>query len=613
MSFRATTDAEILRNALGEGRWERANRELLAKTITELWFEDVLYPEVLEPGGTEGAGGTGDPTYRLTLGDRSVTFTARARILGHHRVDPASLETDDGRPLPDVPDLLAEVGPSLGMDPSTLANAVIEITNTLVADCHQLADGRPVRELLDADPIDLEANLRAHPWIVANKGRLGFDVADLHAYAPESRAEFRLQWLAVRADRADLRLSSGLDQRSLLEAQLGIDGFDALELRLADEGLSLDEVVIIPVHPWQWKERIAPLYAADIARGDIVALGNLGVVGPTYRAQQSIRTLVDVDHPWRRYLKVALGILNTSVYRGIPRQRALVAPELSAWFCGLVDQDPFLQETGLVLLGEVASVSVAHPAFEVIPDVPYQHTELLGAIWRDSVDQHLEVGERAITLAALLHRDPDGVSFVAALVERSGLDPQAWVDALHEATLPPLAHVLYRYGAAFSPHAQNCLIVLRNDIPVRLVVKDFVDDAMISCEDLPELADLPPAVRDALGGGLEGQLLVQWLQGGLLVCVHRYLSEIFEDDLDLPETAFWASAACTLHRYQDRFADDLEDRYALFEIDAPVFVKLCLNRVRMFERGYDDDAERPLASASGVIENPLFHEVPADA
>ena len=53
---------------------------------------------------------------------------------------------------------------------------------------------------------------------------------------------------------------------------------------------------------------------------------------------------------------------------------------------------PFLRETGLILLGEVASVSVAHRAFERSTDVPYQHTELLGAIWRESVEGYLRAG-----------------------------------------------------------------------------------------------------------------------------------------------------------------------------------------------------------------------------
>ena len=94
---------------------------------------------------------------------------------------------------------------------------------------------------------------------------------------------------------------------------------------------------------------------------------------------------------------------------------------MSAWLQERCAGDPFLRETGLILLGEVASVSVAHRAFELIEDVPYQHTELLGAIWRESVEGYLAPGERAISLAALLHRDPAGVGFVEPLIARSGL------------------------------------------------------------------------------------------------------------------------------------------------------------------------------------------------
>ena len=155
------------------------------------------------------------------------------------------------------------------------------------------------------------------------------------------------------------------------------------------------------MHPWQWDHRIQQLYAGDIARGRIRFLGERD---GRWLPQQSIRTLADADHPERHHLKLALSILNTSVWRGLPRDRTLAAPRLSEWLQERVLSDAFLRETGVILLGEVASVSVAHPAFETVADVPYQHTELLGAIWRESVERYLADGERAISLAALLHR-----------------------------------------------------------------------------------------------------------------------------------------------------------------------------------------------------------------
>ena len=353
--------------------WERANRELIAKLLTELEFEELLHP-------VEGE------EWSLSLdGSLALHYRAQRRALGHARVDPASLRaTRDGiaGPLPDAVEVVALGAPALGVDPSTTAGLIGEISSTLLSDVHQLEHGRPAAELIDLDPLELEGELRGHPWIVASKGRVGFSAEDLARYAPEASQPVPL--LAVAVEGADWR------------------------------GAEVGDVV--PVHPWQWTNRIQPLYAGDIARGRIRVVGELE---GRWLPQQSIRTLADADHPERHHVKVALSILNTSVYRGLPRDRTLAAPALSAWLKTRVASDPFLG--GLIMPGEVASVSVAHRAFELVPDVPYQHTELLGAIWRESVERYLRSDERAISMAALLHRDPAGVAFVEPLIARSGL------------------------------------------------------------------------------------------------------------------------------------------------------------------------------------------------
>jgi len=580
----------------GGAAWARANRELLAKLLGELTFEEVLHPDVA-PDADDAA----RATLTQPLGGLTVTARAVRRSLGHWRVEPASLRAHDATTgaevrLPEAAHVVAVGAPAAGADAPTAAGLVAEVTATVVSDAVQLHRGRRAEELLDADAIELESELRGHPWIVAAKGRIGFDAQDLDAYAPEARRELQLHWLAVDPGRIDVRSVPGLDHDTVVDEQLGAQ--EASRLRAAAPSGS----VLLPVHPWQWRERIVALHAGDLASGSIT---HLGLAAPRYRPRQSIRTLADVADPLRREVKLPLSILNTSVHRGLPRDRALAAPVLTTWLTGCVRDDPFLVESGLVLLGEVASASVAHREFEAIPGVPYQHTELLGAIWREPVAAHLLPGERAIPLAALFHADPHGTSLIELLVARSGLAVDDWVRTLHEVTLPPLCHVLYRYGATFSPHGQNCLVVLRDDVPVRLVVKDFVDDATICSEPLPELLELAPEVRAALGEGVPPEVIPQWIQAGLLVCVHRYVAELLADRLGYPEAAFWGAARAALHAYQDRFEGELGDRFDLFDLDAPVFVKLCLNRVRILERGYRDDAERPVAAAVGVVENPL--------
>ena len=183
-------------------------------------------------------------------------------------------------------------------------------------------------------------------------------------------------------------------------------------------------------------------------------------------------------------------------------------------------------------------MSVAHRAFELVDGRALPaHRAARRDLARVGRGATCAPGERAITLAALLHRDPAGVG-VRRAADRA-LRPDASTRGcarLHEVTLPPLLHVLYRYGAAFSPHAQNCMLVLRDDVPVRLVVKDFVDDMMVSLATrCPSSRTCRPTCAPRSGDGVEAAILVQWIQGGLLVCVHRYLAEMLEDRLGYPE------------------------------------------------------------------------------
>lgn len=585
------TSPDPASTALTPHLWSTANRELVAKMLTEFSYEEIITPDVADDG-----------TLRWDLGTGVLTATATPRAMGWWRVHPDSLRWSAGA-LPDAADLLSLVLQRAGADASIIAAVIGEVSSTLLSDVVQLSRARAASELVDLDPVLVESELRGHPWIVANKGRVGFGAQDLLAYAPETGPDIRLHWLAADPAIADAVSVDGLGHHDVVREQVGDADLDRLRARAQLGGLDPDTCVYLPVHPWQWSNRIVPLHAVDLARGALVPLGEGSA---RYRAQLAIRTLTDIDHPERRYLKLPVSILNTSVYRGLPRERTLAAPELTQWLAGTVAADPFLRETGMILLGEVAGVSVAHPTYAALPGVPYQYTEMLGAIWREPVQPYLRPGEQAVSLAALLHVDSAGNSFAEALVQRSGLEASEWIRALHDALLPPLLHVLYRYGAMFSPHGQNCMIVHRDGVPTRLVVKDFVDDLAICSERLPEHAGLTPAVRAALADvTLEAKSLIKYLQNGLLVCVYRYLAEIVATRLGMSEAAFWAAARATLSAYQERFAAELADRFTMFDLESPSFPKLCLNRLRLFERGYADDPDRPVIAARGHVPNPL--------
>ncbi|MEV6009481.1 IucA/IucC family siderophore biosynthesis protein [Streptomyces sp. NPDC051976] len=586
--------------------WRHAARRLLAKMLAEFAYEEVITPELDQPDQPDQPdqferSETGPRAYRLPLA-RGVTYRFRARRGGYGSwyVDADSI-TPTGDPFHF---LLHGHETVLGLNGDTTGHLIRELLATLRADVRLDADALSAAELADLDYADLEGHQSGHPWLVANKGRIGFSAADAARWAPEARKRHRLPWIAVHRDLARYRGTANLSTPDLLYAEELTPGtLDTFHDTVADHDRDPADYLLLPVHPWQWDQVIAPLFAAEIADTTIIALTT---DNDLRLPQQSIRTFLNTSRPHRRTVKLPLSVLNTLVWRGLPTERTLAAPAVTTWVHGLRDADPFLRdETRVILLGEVASVTVEHPQYDQLPTVPYQYRELLGCIWREPLGGYLDPGEHARTLAALLHTDPGGRSFTAELVERSGLAPRVWLRHLFAALLPPLLHFLYRYGTVFSPHGENAIVVFdEHDIPVRLAVKDFVDDINVSAEALPEHATMPPEVRAVLLTE-RPEFLTQFIHSGLFIGVLRYLAPLCDAQLDVPEAEFWALVREEIIRHQERFPE-LKERFTTFDLLTPRIERLCLNRNRLHLDGYRDRPDRPHAAVHGTVPNPLY-------
>lgn len=622
-------------------RWAMAGRRLLAKMVGEFAYEEIIEPAPSGPGNPVPAAPGAPDSYSLWLDSYSadadadadagedgnrhdvsaaggpgearprtaprLLFRARRGSYGSWHVDPASLALaeGDGAPLPfsDPLRFLTLARRTLGIDGATLGHLIRELTVTLTADVRLDQTALTAAQLADLGYAELEGHQTGHPWLVLNKGRIGFSASDAARWAPEARLTAQLPWIAVHADLAAYRGVAGLDTaEKLYTRELAPATREFFADVLTARGLDPHVYLYLPVHPWQWDDVVLPLFAPSVAEDAIVPLPT---DGDLRLPQQSIRTFLNLSRPDRHTVKLPLSVLNTLVWRGLPTERTLAAPAVTAWMHALRDADPFLRdECRVILLGEVASVTVEHPLYDGLPEVPYQYKELLGAIWREPITRYLAPDERARTLASLLHTDPDGKAFVAELVERSGLAPKVWLRHLFGALLPPLLQFLYRYGTVFSPHGENAIVVFDDkDVPVRLAVKDFVDDINVSAEALPEHASMPDDVRDVLLTE-RPDFLTQFIHSGLFVGVFRYLAPLCHEQLGIPEETFWSLVRAEILRHQAR-APQLKERYEMFDLLTPRIERLCLNRNRLHLDGYRDRPERPHAAVHGSVPNPL--------
>jgi siderophore synthetase component/RimJ/RimL family protein N-acetyltransferase len=555
---------------------ERAQRALVAKAISEFAHERLLTPRVVEQRGTSVVETT---TYELTGPSSTYTFNARIHPLEHWVIDLPTLTREiHGQPAPlDALAFVAEFAPQLGIPDQLLPTYLEELASTLSSSAWKLANSTATAdELAGADYQTIEGSMtEGHPAFVANNGRIGFGGDDFAAYAPEARQDVRLVWLAVRRDKANLSVGAGMVESELYRTELGEEGCDRFADALARLGLDPADYLYLPVHPWQWVNKLAITFAPDLARRDLVFLG-AGV--DSYRAQQSIRTFFNTTRPERHYVKVALSIQNMGFMRGLSPKYMSVTPPINDWVGDVVADDVELKACGFAVLRERAAIGYTGDAFHTWAaagegrSTPYQ--KMIAALWRESPVPELADGERVATMASLLHRDADGRSFAGALIRASGLTPAEWVRTYLRAYLRPLVHCLLRYELAFMPHGENLVMVLRDHVPVRMLMKDIGEEVAVMGElPLPAeveriRADVPPDVRPLA-------IHTDVFDGFL-----RYLGAILDEDGVLPDADFWAEVGrCIAEHAEDH--PDLAATAAAYDLFKPEFKHSCLNRLQL--------------------------------
>lgn len=585
-------------HALTEKAWKEKDQRLLAKMIQEFMYEEIIMPKLISEK---------DGIHLYEWRDKKgavYCFKAKPRLFNSFYVLPDSVEvTAETNDIPLSLAFLLSIQEEGSMTGSTAGHLVKEYLHTLVADTHLKERSKLSKELVELDYAELEGEMTGHPWITYNKGRIGFGYDDYIRYAPEQKKKVQLSWIAIHKKIGTFHSAEGLSYERVIEQELDEKTRQLFQKKLATRGVQAEDYYFMPIHVWQWNNVIVSMFAAEIANKELIPLGE---GEDHYLPQQSIRTFVNVTNKEKYHVKLPMSILNTLVYRGLPSERTVIAPEVTAFMKNILENDTFLkEECRLGLLGEVATMNVDHRTFAKLKGAPYQYLEMLGVVWRESVYNELQEDEHAITLAALLHVDHEGTPFVSTLIEKSGLTAEQWINKLAKAILPPLLHYLYQYGTVFSPHGQNTVLVLKGYKPERLIMKDFVDDVNISDQPLPELKAVSPELKKVLRSEPpEG--LTQFILTGLFICHFRYLSNILQENEQFSEHRFWSIVREEILSYQRRFSY-LQERFDTFDLLCPTFTKLTLNRNRMFDYGYEDGADRPHASEYGKVTNAL-HE-----
>lgn len=577
---------------LSPERWETAGRLLIRKALAEFAHERLITPEP-EGGGYVVRSDDGLTAYR---------FTAVRRALDHWQIDaPSITRHHDGVEVPLAPlDFFIELKESLGLSDEILPVYLEEISSTLSSTCYKLTKPRTTSaELARGGFQDVETGMtEGHPCFVANNGRLGFGVQEYLSYAPETASPVRLVWLAAHRSRAAFTAGVGIEYEDFVRQELGEATVERFHRQLTDLGLDPADYLLIPVHPWQWWNKLGVTFAAEVARRHLVCLGE---GDDEYLAQQSIRTFFNTGDPRKHYVKTALSVLNMGFMRGLSAAYMEATPAINDWLARLIENDPVLKSTGLSIIRERAAVGYRHLEYERATDRYSPYRKMLAALWRESPVPSLRDGESLATMASLLHVDHEGASFAGALIERSGLAPAEWLRQYLRAYYTPLLHSFYAYDLVYMPHGENVILVLADGVVQRAVYKDIAEEIAVMDPD----AVLPPEVRRIRVEVPDDTKLLS-IFTDVFDCFFRFLAAHLAAEGVLEEDGFWRTVAEVTREYQES-NPELADRFRQYDMFAPEFALSCLNRLQLRNNRQMVDLADPSGALQlvGTLENPL--------
>ncbi|MDS1271280.1 GNAT family N-acetyltransferase [Lipingzhangella sp. LS1_29] len=579
--------------------WHRANRLLTAKALAEFAHERLVLPRL------EGR------DYVVTSDDTRTEyrFTARRRSLDHWVVDPESItRIRDGQELsPETTALVLDLRETLDIDPTLLPTYLEELTTTLASWSHKLATRRhTAAELAHSDFQTIEAGMtEGHPCFVANSGRIGLDANEYLAYAPETGATTRLVWLAARREYCTLTHSHDLDRQTLLTTELAPDTLERFTRVLAEQALTLADVHLIPVHPWQWWNRTTVTFADALARRDLICLG---YGDDDYQPQQSVRTLYNRSAPHRHYVKTAMSVRNMGFLRGLSAAYMRSTPAINDWVTRIVVEDPELRASGFTVLRERAAVGFHHEHYEAATESGSPYRMMLAALWRESPHTHLDPGsnQRLATMAALLHVDSAGESLVAALIAESQLGAREWLRRYLDVYLRPILHCFYAHDLVFMPHGENVILVLEQGVPHRALIKDIAEEVALLDPDRP----LPQGVA-RIRAEVDEELRPLSILTDVFDCFLRFLNSVLAEEGLLAEEDFWQVVAQCVADYQHDHPE-LNSRFARWDLFTERFGLSCLNRLQLRNNERMVDLQDPASAIqlAGDLQNPIAAYAP---
>nr|WP_154960240.1 IucA/IucC family protein [Paenibacillus xylanexedens] len=423
------------------------------------------------------------------------------------------------------------------------------------------------------------AALRDRPFHPTSKAKIGFSAEDVKTYAAEFGKEIRLRWVAIKRDAVQQGCEDGLSILDMLyDAQR-----EEVQAECSRRGLSMDEYLPMPVHPWQLEHIILPRFTKEIVEGSIVVLDVQ--IGDVF-ATSSLRSMAQTAES-ALMLKLPVSVLSLGAARYLPVVKLLNGLVGEKMLRQAVACDETLKEK--VYMCEEQNWWGFMPESMGLFD---DHPRHLAAQIRVYPAELLDDAYKIVPMAAL-GVNLDGHHLLTEIMGRN-LSVEDVLEFYNRiaTTFYDIVMRLFKVGVVPEIHGQNCCLVLEHNQMKGLLFRDH-DSVRLhqSYLDKHGIADPGYHIRPGYSNSLYNetiQKLVFYVQSlGTqvnLAAIMEAMSEVY----NIPETKFWEIT-------------EQAWREALHQVQLPETDRSTLERVIFESEAWPVKlVVRPLLEADGV-------------
>ena len=299
-----------------------------------------------------------------------------------------------------------------------------------------------------------------HPYHPNFRVKKGFSANEVLHYSPEFNTQVSIHWAAIHRSVA----FTSIDELSyrLVFAQHFAQEYQYWNQALLSMHLDPDDYLPLPVHPWQWNNKLKSLCFSLIDSRQFVIIPDIQKTRPS----MSFRTMMPLEHI-KPHLKLSVGVHTTSAMRTVSPASVYNSSVLSTWLNALLTQH---QNFGgaLFIARDLAGINVSDQS------IPAQDKKHVAMLIRENPLQHTNEQQFLVPLAALFASSPvSQVPLFIEIIQRSTLNPRAYFSEYCHSVLAGQLYLLLRYGVALEAHQQNTLIMIQNNRPVGVVIRDL--------------------------------------------------------------------------------------------------------------------------------------------